>query len=70
VRSGKWKAVKRGNNALELYDLENDLRETTNVAAANPVIAAEMQQVITREYMPDLSEPKPSAGSPVYPNDQ
>lgn len=36
VRSGKWKAVKRGNNPLELYDLESDLRETTNVAAANP----------------------------------
>jgi arylsulfatase A-like enzyme len=69
VRSGKWKAVKRGNNPLELYDLESDLRETTNVAAANPAVAAEMQQVITREFTPDLNEPKPSAGSPVYPND-
>jgi len=69
VRSGKWKAVKRGDNALELYDLEADLRETTDVAAAHPAIAEEMQQVIDREYRPDSKEPKPSAASPVYPND-
>ena len=69
VRAGKWKAVKRGSNAIELYDLDNDIRETTNLAAANPTIVAEIQSVITREYTPDLNEANPSAGSPVYPND-
>ena len=69
VRAGPWKAVKRGANAIELFDLPNDPRELTNLAASHPAVVAEMQAIINREYMPDLTEPKASAGSPVYPND-
>lgn len=68
VRAGRWKAVKRGANAVELYNLESDPSETTNVAGANPSIAAEMQKIINREYVPDLTVTAPSRASPAYPN--
>lgn len=67
VLAGKWKAVKRGNNAVELYDLDADPSETTNVASSNAAIAQEMQDIITREYIPDLTSAKPSASSSKYP---
>jgi arylsulfatase A-like enzyme len=35
VRFGKWKAVAKGGG-VELYDLESDIGETTNIAADNP----------------------------------
>ncbi|MDF1754466.1 MAG: arylsulfatase [Verrucomicrobiales bacterium] len=68
VRAGKWKAVKRGNLPVEIYDLETDLSETNDLAAKHPDIAAKMQEVIDREYHPDRSKPSPSRNSPVYPN--
>jgi arylsulfatase A-like enzyme len=37
VRKGKWKLlVHRDNNKVELYNLENDFRETQDVSANNP----------------------------------
>ena len=69
VRSGHWKAVKRGSNALELYHLTTDPAEVSNLASSQPSIATSMQAIIDREYMPDLTEPKASANSPVYPYD-
>lgn len=69
VRAGKWKAVKRHTNPIEIYDLGADLSETKNLAAANPERIAEMQRIIDREFVPDINETRPSAGSPVYPND-
>jgi arylsulfatase A-like enzyme len=68
VRAGKWKAVKRGGNAIELYDLEADPSETINRASANPAIVQEMQRIITLEYRTDIPGPSPSVSSPVYPN--
>lgn len=39
VRWGKWKAIRTGwNKALELYDLENDISEKTDVANQNPKV--------------------------------
>lgn len=69
VRAGNWKAVKRGNNTLELYHLGIDIKETNNLAASQPTVAAEMLQIIKRAYAHDLTEARPSAASPVYPND-
>lgn len=68
VRAGKWKAVKRGGNAIELFDLDADPSEASNIASSNPTIVQEMQNIIDREYVPDLVGSQPSSSSPVYPN--
>jgi arylsulfatase A-like enzyme len=48
VRLGKWKAVRHGTNQrLELYDLEADLSETTDVADQNPEIVAKIEEYLT-----------------------
>ncbi|SUS05854.1 conserved exported hypothetical protein [uncultured Defluviicoccus sp.] len=48
VRDGAWKLVKIGSNAPQLYNLASDIRERTNVAAANPqrvaTLAAALEQ--------------------------
>jgi arylsulfatase len=51
VRMGKWKAVKQNvrkkpDAPLELYDLENDIAESTNVAAQHPAVAAKIEQIM------------------------
>jgi len=57
VRRGKWKYLKakhdvrgfaKDNNRkeeIELYDLDADIGETTNLAAENPAIVAELQKL-------------------------
>jgi len=46
IRVGNWKAVRagvdRGDPAFELYDLSQDIGETTNVAEANPEVVAKL----------------------------
>jgi arylsulfatase A len=45
IRDGKWKLVKSlETNALELYDLDNDISESTNLKDKYPEIAKEMHQ--------------------------
>ncbi len=51
VRMGKWKGIKQkvGKNPdapAELYDLEADIGETTNVAARHPAVAAEIERIM------------------------
>jgi arylsulfatase A-like enzyme len=47
VRMGKWKAVRHGSDqALELYDLEADLSETTDVAVQNPEVVAKIEEYL------------------------
>jgi len=56
ARWGEWKAVRPKPDApLELYNLRNDLSETTNVAAANPDITAKLETFIARAH----TEPRP-----------
>ena len=45
VRMGKWKGVQTGKT-LAVYDLETDLGEKTDIAAAHPAIAARMRKII------------------------
>ncbi|ANW96220.1 arylsulfatase [Wenyingzhuangia fucanilytica] len=52
VRLGKWKgviykAISNPKAKIELYDLENDEFETTNIANQHPEIVAKIQQIMT-----------------------
>jgi len=56
VRIGKWKGVKsdmkKNKNATwEVYDLENDLAETTNVAAQHPDLVKRMDEIVKKEHL-------------------
>jgi arylsulfatase len=72
VRAGSWKAVRQGmlqkGNAdplrIELYDLEKDPGETTDVAAAHPEIVARMAAVMKREHVPHPLWPFPAIDRP------
>lgn len=55
VRYGKWKAVipeifSNQNTETELYDLENDIGETTNVAQDHPKIVQKLEAYMIRAY--------------------
>ena len=51
VRRGDWKL--RAVNGIELYNLKTDVGESTNVAAANPDVVAQLQTLIAT-YDADL----------------
>ncbi len=58
IRSGKWKLLmdyQRGNE--ELYDMENDRHETTNIAESHPDIVDELRTKLYtwRAYLPELT---------------
>jgi arylsulfatase A-like enzyme len=45
IRSGKWKLIERfDDNSLELYDLEADLSEQSNLADAHGEVAGRLQK--------------------------
>jgi len=59
VRVGKWKLHPRGKNRYALYDLENDIGETTDLAAKFPDVVARC-----RTYFELAKRPlKPKAGA-------
>ena len=45
MRHGDWKMIIKGDD-IQLYDLKNDRKETTNVAAQNPETTARMRRAI------------------------
>jgi arylsulfatase A-like enzyme len=47
MRHGDWKMILKGDD-VQLYNLKNNLKETTNVVAVNPEITARMRQAIER----------------------
>lgn len=72
VHRGKWKYLRRnlldpGRRAAkkpavpttELYDLESDPMEQTNLAAAHPEIVAELEKIAARERTPSKEFPFP-----------
>jgi arylsulfatase A-like enzyme len=59
VRMGGWKGIrhevaKRPNAPIELYDLERDANETTDVAAANPDVVRRIGEVMRRSRTPSV----------------
>ncbi len=57
LRKGKWKliylnTVKDQNPKPELYDLETDPAETTNVASGHPEIVSELQKLMNEAHAP------------------
>lgn len=57
VRMGRWKGIrreiiKRPDPPIELYDLERDERETTDVAAANPDVVRRIAELMRTSRTP------------------
>jgi len=53
VRSNDWKLLRESSGAnYQLYNLSNDISETTDVAAANPTIVSNMIQLVEQSYEP------------------
>lgn len=61
VRWGDWKGllrkVKKGNNQMELFNLADDPRETTDVAAQHPDIVNRMWNYVFASHN-DSDNPK------------
>ena len=47
IRKGKWKLIKFWEGIHELYDLENDLEESQNLAKSNPELVKELDRELT-----------------------
>src|SRR6266542_2152163 len=46
VRWGRWKAVRKVSSAIELYDLETDVSETHDIAAAHPEVVLRIEEIM------------------------
>jgi len=56
VRKGPWKAIRKniheGSLKIELYDLDEDIREENNVADDYPEIIKSMEEIMKKEHNP------------------
>jgi len=57
ARFGKWKgirqnAIRQPNGPIEVYDLENDLAETTNIADKHPDIVEKFKEIFRMAHSP------------------
>lgn len=60
VRMGKWKGIVlnifKGNRKIQLYDLDSDPREQTDVARYHPEIVKRMEDIMKQEHIePELA---------------
>ncbi|HEY0462064.1 MAG TPA: arylsulfatase [Pyrinomonadaceae bacterium] len=52
VRARNWKGVRKGlNGKIELYDLQKDVKETTDLSAKYPKIVAQIAEIMKREHV-------------------
>ncbi len=60
VRMGQWKAIRKdinkGNMEIELYNLDNDIREENNVEAQHPEIVKTIREIMKKEHTPSTIE--------------
>jgi arylsulfatase A-like enzyme len=59
VRMGRWKAIRKnifkGNMEIELYDLETDPNEESNIANQHPEIVSQIEQILEDAHtQPDI----------------
>lgn len=53
VRKGDWKAIKPGKDAAwELYDLNTDVSESTDVSGQHPELLSELMSVAKKSHVP------------------
>src|SRR5262249_25617870 len=61
VRMGYWKALRqnmhKGNRKLQLFNLANDVSETTDVAAQQPDIVERMLRIMHAQHTPSKLYP-------------
>jgi arylsulfatase A-like enzyme len=70
VRKGKWKAVQQPlQGPVQLYDLEKDVGEQNDLAAAYPDLATEMKRRMAASYTPSArwKFPEPGRKQPTGP---
>lgn len=65
LRMGNWKAIrqklmKNQTSPIELYDLENDIGESTDVAEKNPDVVAKITEILQREHVDSELFPFPA----------
>ena len=66
IRSGKWKLIYLyETNTFELYDLDKDRMEKTDVAAKYPKIAERMVKKL-KIWISDTKAPIPTEKNPYY----
>jgi len=60
VRMGKWKGIRKNifkeNMTIELYNLENDIQEQNDVAAENPEVVKQIEEIMKKEHVTAKSE--------------
>ena len=60
VRLGPWKGIRKnifdGNMAIELYNLEEDIREENDVAAQYPEVVARIEAIMKQAHVPAAIE--------------
>lgn len=50
VRWGRWKALRKVKTGIELYDLENDVSEKNEIAAAHPEVVRRIEEIMKEAH--------------------
>lgn len=62
-----WKRIKKGNKNIELYNLEEDITETNNMADKHPEIVEKLFEIIKKEHStPEIAQFKIKAIEEIY----
>jgi arylsulfatase A-like enzyme len=61
VRSGGWKAIlpRGADSKIELYNLDEDIGETHNIATENPALAARLSGLLKTAHVPPRPQIEP-----------